>query len=108
MAMTSSARRERVLRALAEPNRQAILQLVRDRPRSVTEIRDHFHISQQAVSQHLQVLAEAGLVESRAEGRRRLYVIDPHGLEVLDVFLAELWPAGLKRLKAAVERRRDR
>jgi DNA-binding transcriptional ArsR family regulator len=94
---------EAVLRALAEPRRQAILRLVRDEPRSVGEIVDHFEITQQAVSQHLQVLSEAGLVHVRRHGKRRLYVVDPQGLELLDRFLAELWPAGLRRLKEAVE-----
>jgi DNA-binding transcriptional ArsR family regulator len=94
---------EAVLRALAEPRRQAMLRLVRDRPRSVGEIREHFDITQQAVSQHLQVLSQAGLVDVRREGKRRLYVLNPQGLEVLDAFLAELWPAGLRRLKEAVE-----
>lgn len=92
-----------VLRALAEPRRRAILQLVRDEPRSVNEIAGEFDISQQAVSQHLQVLREAGLVAVRQEGQRRLYVVRPEGLETLERFLAELWPAGLARLKAAVE-----
>jgi DNA-binding transcriptional ArsR family regulator len=100
--------REAVLRALAEPNRQAILRLVRDRPRSVNEIGEHFEISQQAVSQHLQILAEAGLVDVEREGKRRLYVVNPAGLEVLEKFLAELWPAGLRRLKRAVEGNRGR
>ena len=94
---------EAVLRALAEPRRQAMLRLVRDRPRSVGEIREHFDITQQAVSQHLQVLNQAGLVDVRREGKRRLYVLNPQGLEVLDAFLAELWPARLRRLKQAVE-----
>lgn len=92
-----------VLRALAEPRRRAILQLVRDEPRSVNEIAGEFDISQQAVSQHLQVLREAGLVAVRKDGQRRLYVVRPEGLETLERFLAELWPAGLARLKAAVE-----
>ena len=92
-----------VLRALAEPRRRAILKLVRDEPRSVNEIAGEFDISQQAVSQHLQVLREAGLVAVRQEGQRRLYVVRPEGLETLERFLAELWPAGLARLKAAVE-----
>lgn len=96
------------MRALAEPRRQAILRLVRDKARSVTEIGEHFDISQQAVSQHLQILAEAGLVEVKPEGRQRLYVIDPKGLEHLERFLAELWPSGLDRLKRAVEKRRGR
>jgi DNA-binding transcriptional ArsR family regulator len=100
--------REAVLRALAEPNRQAILRLVRDRPRAVNEIGEHFEISQQAVSQHLQILAEAGLVDVERDGKRRLYVVNPAGLEVLEKFLAELWPAGLRRLKRAVEGNRGR
>jgi DNA-binding transcriptional ArsR family regulator len=99
---------ENVLRALAEPRRQAILRLVRDAPRSVGEIGEHFEVSQQAVSQHLQVLAEAGLVDVHKDGKRRLYVINPAGLAVLDRFLAGLWPKGLARLKNAVETRRGR
>jgi DNA-binding transcriptional ArsR family regulator len=94
---------EDVLKALAEPRRQQILRLVRTTPRSVGEIADRVDITQQAVSQHLQVLKEAGLVAVRQDGTRRLYVIRPDGLESLDRFLAELWPAGLRRLKAAVE-----
>lgn len=92
-----------VLRALAEPRRRAMLRLVRDEPRSVGEIASQFDISQQAVSQHLQVLKEAGLVAVRKQGQRRLYVVRPEGLETLETFLAELWPAGLERLKDAVE-----
>jgi DNA-binding transcriptional ArsR family regulator len=97
-----------VLRALAEPRRQAMLRLVRDEPRSVGEIAAHFDITQQAVSQHLQVLKEAGLVAVRRQGQRRLYLVRPEGLETLEAFLAELWPAGLRRLKAAVESDSDR
>jgi DNA-binding transcriptional ArsR family regulator len=101
--LTSVTTPDAVLRAIAEPRRQAMLRLVRDEPRSVGEIAAQFDISQQAVSQHLQVLKEAGLVAVRKEGQRRLYVVRPEGLETLDAFLAELWPAGLERLKAAVE-----
>lgn len=97
-----------ILRALAEPRRQAMLRLIRDEPRSAGEIGAHFDISQQGVSQHLQVLADAGLVRVRREGKRRLYVVDPEGLESLDAFLADLWPAGLRRLKDAVESDRGR
>jgi DNA-binding transcriptional ArsR family regulator len=98
--------RDAVLRALAEPHRQAMLRLVRDEPRSVGEIAAQFDISQQAVSQHLQVLKDAGLVAVRKQGQRRLYVIRPEGLETLETFLAELWPAGLERLRDAVEAER--
>ena len=94
---------EDVLKALAEPRRQQILRLVRAAPRSVGEIADEVDVTQQAVSQHLQVLRDAGLVAVLADGTRRLYVIRPEGLESLDQFLAELWPAGLRRLKTAVE-----
>jgi DNA-binding transcriptional ArsR family regulator len=94
---------EAALKALAEPRRQQILRLVRAVPRSVGEIAEQVDITQQAVSQHLQVLKDAGLVVVRQDGTRRLYAIRPEGLESLDRFLAELWPAGLRRLKAAVE-----
>lgn len=95
-----------LFRALAEPRRQAMLRLVRDEPLSVGEIAAQFDITQQAVSQHLQVLKEAGLLAVRKQGQRRLYVVRPEGLETLEAFLAELWPAGLERLKEAVESER--
>ena len=94
---------EDVLKALAEPRRQQILRLVRAAPRSVGEIAEGVDVTQQAVSQHLQVLRDAGLVAVRRDGTRRLYIIRPEGLESLDQFLAELWPAGLRRLKTTVE-----
>jgi DNA-binding transcriptional ArsR family regulator len=95
------------LRALAEPNRRAILHLVRDEPRSVNEITRHIGISQQGVSQHLQVLRDAGLVAVRRDGQRRLYEMRPEGLESLDAFLSDLWPSGLRRLKQAIEDDRE-
>ena len=89
--------------ALAEPRRRAILRLVRDRPRSVNEIADHFDVTQQAISQHLKVLKDAGLVAVRPHGQQRLYVVRPEGLEALRDFLAEFWPGQPERLKHAVE-----
>ena len=94
---------EAALTALAEPRRRAMLMLVRDEPRSVGEIAAHFDISQQAVSQHLRVLHDAGLVVVRPQGQRRLYVVRPEGLEQVEAFLAELWPTSLGRLKRTVE-----
>ena len=91
------------LKALAEPHRRAILRLVRDQPRSVTEIAEHFDITQQAVSLHLKVLREAGLVGVRRAGQRRLYLVDPDGMASLRDYFAELWPTGLDRLKRQVE-----
>jgi len=97
-----------VLKALAEPHRRQILRLVREEPRSVTAIAEHFDITQQAVSLHLKVLREAGLVAVRRDGQRRLYLVDPDGFASVESFIAELWPAGLARLKQAVESERGR
>jgi DNA-binding transcriptional ArsR family regulator len=69
----------------------------------VGEITEHFDVSQQAISQHLQVLRDAGLVAVRKDGQRRLYLVDPDGLASLEEFLAELWPGALARLKRAIE-----
>ena len=92
--------------ALAEPRRRAMLLLVRDRPQSVNEIAAHFDISQQAVSQHLHVLKDAGLVAVRPDGQRRLYAIRPEGLQGVERFLAQLWPQSLDRLKGVIESNR--
>jgi DNA-binding transcriptional ArsR family regulator len=89
--------------ALAEPRRREILRLVRDRPRSVNEIAERFDVTQQAISQHLKVLKDAGLVAVRPDGQRRLYVVRPEGLAALRDFLDEFWPDSLERLKRAVE-----
>ena len=97
------ATEDQAFHAIAEPRRRAMLRLVRDRALSVNEIAEHFDISQQAVSQHLKVLRDAGLVEMRPDAQRRLYVVRPDGMESVERFLAELWPAGLERLKRAVE-----
>ena len=89
--------------ALSDPHRRTILRLVRTDPRSVSELADHFEISQQAVSQHLQVLKRAGLVAVRADGQRRLYRVRTDGLESVRQFLSEFWPAALEDLKRTVE-----
>jgi DNA-binding transcriptional ArsR family regulator len=91
--------------ALAEPRRRAILSLVRDEPRAASDIARAFpEITQQAVSLHLKALSEAGLVDVRPTGRRRLYVLRPEGLQPVRDYLEELWPARLQLLKQAVER----
>jgi DNA-binding transcriptional ArsR family regulator len=94
---------EAAFAALAEPRRRAMLLLVRDQPRSVNEIAEHFDITQQAVSQHLKVLREAGLVAVSADKQRRLYLVQPEGLDSVRSFLAEFWPASLARLKETIE-----
>lgn len=95
-----------VFRALAEPKRRAILRLVKDEPRPVGEIAEHFAISQQAVSQHLHVLKDADLVVEQRAGTRRLYAVRPDGLRVVRRFVEELWPSALSRLKHVVEEER--
>jgi DNA-binding transcriptional ArsR family regulator len=92
-----------VLRALAEPQRRRILHLVRDGEQAAGHIAEHFDITHQAVSQHLRVLKDAGLLAERREGTRRLYAIRPEALESLRDFLEELWPPSLARLKETVE-----
>jgi DNA-binding transcriptional ArsR family regulator len=92
-----------ILRALAEPQRRRILMLVRDHERSAGEIAEHFEVTPQAVSQHLRVLKDAGLLHERREGTRRLYAIRPEAIEPVRAYLDELWPASLGRLKRAVE-----
>lgn len=91
--------------ALAEPRRRAILSLVSKEPRAASDIARHFpEVTQQAVSLHLKVLADAGLVEVRPSGRQRLYLLRPEGLQPVRDYLEELWPARLQLLKQAVER----
>jgi len=99
---------EAAFHALADPRRRAILRLVRDQPRSVNEIAENFDITQQAISQHLKVLRDAGLVAVRPHGQRRLYAVRPEGLAALRDFLTEFWPEHLQRLKHAVESGDDR
>ena len=99
---------EAAFRALAEPHRRGILRLLRDRPRSVNEIAERFDITQQAVSQHLKVLKDAGLVAVRPKGQRRLYIVQPEGMAGLRDFLAEFWPGQLEYLKQTVESGDDR
>jgi DNA-binding transcriptional ArsR family regulator len=94
---------EAAFHALADPRRRAILRLVRARPRSVNEIAEQFDITQQAISLHLKVLRDAGLVAVRPHGQRRLYAVRPEGLAALRDFLAEFWPEHLQQLKHAVE-----
>ncbi|HET6687282.1 MAG TPA: metalloregulator ArsR/SmtB family transcription factor [Jiangellaceae bacterium] len=97
-----------VLRALAEPQRRRILTLVRDGELPAGEIAEHFDITHQAVSQHLRVLRDAGLLNERRDGTRRLYAIRPEAIESVRDFLDQLWPTSLQRLKSVVENDRRR
>jgi DNA-binding transcriptional ArsR family regulator len=95
---------ETALRALSDPGRRRILTLVRDEEHSAGEIAAEFTVSWPAVSQHLRVLREAGLVTERREGTRRLYRARPEGLDDVRAFLDEFWDDKLERLKREVER----
>lgn len=95
---------EAALRAIAAPRRRQILTLVRDGELSAGEIAGHFDVTRPAVSQHLNVLKEAGLVTERRNGTRRLYRARPEGLVQLKAFLEEFWGERLDALKAEAER----
>jgi DNA-binding transcriptional ArsR family regulator len=94
---------EAALRAIAESNRRRILQLVTAKELSAGEIASRFEITRPAVSQHLGVLRQAGLVTERREGTRRLYSLRPEGFADLKSFLEAFWDEGLARLKEAAE-----
>ena len=95
---------EAALKAIAAPRRRQILTLVRDGELSAGEIAGHFDVTRPAVSQHLNVLKEAGLVTERRNGTRRLYRARPEGLAQLKAFLEEFWEERLDALKAEAER----
>lgn len=95
---------ETALRAIAEPRRRRILRLVWDDELSAGEIASHFDVTRPAVSQHLNVLKEAGLVSERRNGTRRLYRARPQGLAELKAFLDEFWGDRLDVLKREAER----
>src|SRR5438552_18189494 len=95
---------EAALKAIAGPRRRKILTLVRDGELSAGEIASHFDVTRPAVSQHLNVLKEAGLVSERRNGTRRLYRARPEGLAELKEFLEEFWDERLSALKREAEK----
>jgi DNA-binding transcriptional ArsR family regulator len=94
---------EQVFSAVAEPRRREILLLIQNRELSSGEIAARFDVTRPAISQHLKVLADAGLVTVRREGTRRLYKARPEGLAEVRQFLEEFWDTGLQLLKQAAE-----
>jgi DNA-binding transcriptional ArsR family regulator len=90
------------LKALAEPHRRTILTLVADSPRPVGDIAEHLDITPQAVSRHLKVLHESGLVDERREGTRHLFVVNPAGFAAVQEFLAGFWAEHLARFGAVL------
>src|SRR6185312_5796390 len=104
-AETSGARMDEAMRALADPTRREILRLVHEDELAAGEIARHFPaMSRPAVSQHLRVLAGAGLVTVRPLGNLRLYRCRPEGLSDVSAFVQEMWSDRLEALKAAAER----
>jgi DNA-binding transcriptional ArsR family regulator len=91
------------LKAIAEPRRQEILRLVWSRERAAGDIAEHFEVSRPAISKHLRVLREAGLVAERKEGTRRLYTARVESLLELRRFLDSFWDEGLLAIKQAAE-----
>ena len=94
---------EQALQALGDPTRRSVLEQLRDGPRAVGEIAARLPVSRPAVSQHLRVLKEAGLVTERQNGTRRLYRVDPDGLAGLRAYLEGFWEEALASFKAAAE-----
>jgi DNA-binding transcriptional ArsR family regulator len=95
---------EAVLDALGDPTRRRVLAILRGGARSVGEIARRLPVSRPAVSQHLRVLKEAGLVRGRREGARRLYAVDPGGLAALRAYLELFWDTALAAFKEGAEK----
>jgi DNA-binding transcriptional ArsR family regulator len=92
------------LAALADPTRRAIFERLADGPRAVVELAGELPVSRPAVSQHLKVLKDAGLVIDRPAGNRRIYQVDPDGVGALRAYLEQFWNRSLAAFKVAVER----
>jgi DNA-binding transcriptional ArsR family regulator len=92
------------LDALGDGTRRAVLEALRGGPRSVGDIARDLPVSRPAVSQHLRLLRNAGLVAVEARGNRHLYRLDPRGLAALHAYIQEFWNDALARFKEEVER----
>jgi DNA-binding transcriptional ArsR family regulator len=89
--------------ALGDPTRRAIFERLADRPRAVGELAGELPVSRPAVSQHLKVLKDAGLVVDRASGTRRIYQVDPDGVAAMRAQLDRFWTQALATYKQVVE-----
>ena len=96
------------LQALADPTRRSVLEGLRNGPRAVGEIAAGLPVSRPAVSQHLRVLKEAGLVTEQQRGTRRLYRVDPDGLAEVREYLEGFWQEALANFKVAAEQEERR
>jgi DNA-binding transcriptional ArsR family regulator len=94
----------KALAALADPTRRSLFEKLRRTPTSVADLAETMPISRPAVSQHLKVLKDAGLVVDEARGNRRIYRIDPSGLGPLRAWLDQFWEEALDKFKAEAEK----
>ena len=101
------ANANRAIAALADPTRRAIFERLRLGPQPVAALARGLPVSRPAVSQHLKVLREAGLVDDRAEGARRIYRIDPNGLGALRAWFDQFWDESLQAFQAEAEAARE-
>jgi DNA-binding transcriptional ArsR family regulator len=95
------------LGALGDPTRRSIFERLVTRPMAVGELANELPISRPAVSQHLKVLKEVGLVTDTPNGTRRLYRVDPRGIGALRAYLDQLWDTALAAFAEAVEQEDD-
>jgi DNA-binding transcriptional ArsR family regulator len=95
---------QNALVALADPTRRSVFERLLDGPQPVGRIAKGMPVSRPAVSQHLKVLKEAGLVTDRAEGTRRVYCIDPHGLAAMRRYLDQFWDQALMAFAEEAEK----
>jgi DNA-binding transcriptional ArsR family regulator len=107
--MTNQLALARAFAALADPTRREIFERVATRPRAVGELAEELPVSRPAVSQHLKVLSEAGLVSAQPDGTRRIYALDPQGLTGLRDYLEGFWQRSLHAFaRAAQDHHRSR
>jgi len=93
--------------ALSDPTRREIFERLAQRPQAVGELAERLPVSRPAVSQHLKVLKEAGLVVERAQGTRRVYRVDTAGVEAMRRYLDRFWDRALLAFKKAAEKEKD-
>ena len=93
--------------ALADPTRRKVFERLAGKPQSVGDIAARLPVSRPAVSQHLKILEAAGLVRYQVDGTRRVYHVDPRGIEAIQEYLDRFWDRALAAFKAAAERETD-
>jgi DNA-binding transcriptional ArsR family regulator len=93
--------------ALSDPTRRAVFERLADGPRSVVEISRGLPVSRPAVSQHLRVLKEAGLVFSTPQGTRQLYQVDPKGVDNVRRYFDQFWSRALAAFKETADRKKE-